>query len=441
MGRGPLDHLPDIGEMVPGASASSPVLLGGAILGSAIARPGAEADMPEARALGKRAVSSVGSTAAAEQVVAGATQPPPQRTEGVPGFVEDRPALVDTEVMLLPPRPPLQMRVAVPKWLQPRSGRKRPAEVLALAPLKALKVNPGSTAHWVAEAQTAIQCGAVSGRANPKEPANQAGAAEATPTQTGAGVPPPLEGKARESDGAEVPSVAEASEVEAPGVTEAEAMEAGAPETAEAAAVGVVVSMTTEATMAEAEAPETTKADVTASRDDPEGEPLFALEDAAEGGRWDTFEQYRELAERSLRMALSVVANDLPGVAQVAPLAARVKELEEELTRVADDRDAFRSRAEEATASGKVLVGQLGAEQSAHQLTKGALDEALMVVEASWTEAVVWRGKAEELEAEVTWAAEASVAVQAVLETKIREHEALKGAACTTYEALEVKGV
>ena len=47
---------------------------------------------------------------------------------------------------------------------------------------------------------------------------------------------------------------------------------------------------------------------------------------------------------------------------QVAPLAARVKELEEELTRVAGDRDAFRSRAEEATASGKVLVGQLGAE-------------------------------------------------------------------------------
>ena len=26
------------------------------------------------------------------------------------------------------------------------------------------------------------------------------------------------------------------------------------------------------------------------SRDDPEGEPLFALEDAAEGGRWNTFE-------------------------------------------------------------------------------------------------------------------------------------------------------
>ena len=29
------------------------------------------------------------------------------------------------------------------------------------------------------------------------------------------------------------------------------------------------------------------------SRNNPEGEPLFALEDTAEGGRWDTFEQYR----------------------------------------------------------------------------------------------------------------------------------------------------
>ena len=53
------------------------------------------------------------------------------------------------------------------------------------------------------------------------------------------------------------------------------------------------------------------------SQDDPEAEPLFALEDAVEGGRWDTFKQYRQLAERSLRTALSVVANDLPRVAQV----------------------------------------------------------------------------------------------------------------------------
>ena len=59
------------------------------------------------------------------------------------------------------------------------------------------------------------------------------------------------------------------------------------------------------------------------SRDDPEGEPLFALEDTAEGGRWSTFEQYRELAERSLRTALSVVADELPGVAQVRALLSR----------------------------------------------------------------------------------------------------------------------
>ena len=76
MGRGPLDHLPDIGETVPGASASSPTLPGegGANPGLAIARPGAEADTPEARALGKRAVSPMGSTAEVEQAMAGATQ-------------------------------------------------------------------------------------------------------------------------------------------------------------------------------------------------------------------------------------------------------------------------------------------------------------------------------------------------------------------------------
>jgi len=74
---------------------------------------------------------------------------------------------------------------------------------------------------------------------------------------------------------------------------------------------------------------------------------------------------------------------------QVAPLVARVKELEEELIRVAGERDAFRSRAGEATTLSKVLAGQLGAEQSEHQLTKGTLDEALMVAEASWTEAVI----------------------------------------------------
>ena len=74
---------------------------------------------------------------------------------------------------------------------------------------------------------------------------------------------------------------------------------------------------------------------------------------------------------------------------RVAPLAAWVKELEEELIRVAGERDAFRSRVGEAMASGKVLARQLGAEQSAHQLTKGTLDEALLVAKASRTKAVI----------------------------------------------------
>ena len=124
MGRGPLDHLPDIGEKVPVASASSPVLPGrggGVVPGSAIARPRAEADTPEARALGKRAVSLVGSAAAVEQVAAGAMQLPPQRTEGASRSVEDQPAPMNTAVVPLSPPLPAQTRVAVPKRLQPRS--------------------------------------------------------------------------------------------------------------------------------------------------------------------------------------------------------------------------------------------------------------------------------------------------------------------------------
>ena len=102
-GRGPLDHLPDVRGMMLGVSASglvSPGLggedasgladtpearalasglasLGGGgedASGLATARPRAEADTPEAQALGKRAVSPVGSTAKVEQAVAGATQ-------------------------------------------------------------------------------------------------------------------------------------------------------------------------------------------------------------------------------------------------------------------------------------------------------------------------------------------------------------------------------
>ncbi|XP_066381632.1 uncharacterized protein [Miscanthus floridulus] len=196
------------------------------------------------------------------------------------------------------------------------------------------------------------------------------------------------------------------------------------------------------------------------SRDDPEGEPLFTLEDAAEGGALGHLRAIppaggavtadsAELETRSLRKSLflrwerdiwdqlqrqkglladanevlsarSMEVEDLRlryanmkveaamAQEQVAPLVARVKELEEKLTRVADDWDAFRSWAEEATASAKALTGQLGAEQ--------------------------------ELEKEVTRAAEASIVVQAVLEAEIWEHDTLKSATRTVCEALEVEG-
>ena len=110
--------------MAPGALASSLALLGGggeADPGSAIARSGAEADTPGARALGKRTVSPMGSTAMVEQVAAEATQPPPQRTDGAPGSFEDQPTPMDMKAVPLPPPPPLRMRVAVAKRLPPHS--------------------------------------------------------------------------------------------------------------------------------------------------------------------------------------------------------------------------------------------------------------------------------------------------------------------------------
>ena len=123
-GRGPLDHLPNVGETVLGASASSPAFPGGGgdgALGSAIAHPASKADTPEVRALGKRAVSPVGSSVVVEQAAVGATQLPTQRVEGVLESDKGRLAPVDTGAVPPPPPPPLQRRVAVPKRLQPRS--------------------------------------------------------------------------------------------------------------------------------------------------------------------------------------------------------------------------------------------------------------------------------------------------------------------------------
>ena len=74
-GWGPLDHLPDIRGAVPGASASGLMSPGGGgegVSGLATARPGAEADTPEARASGKRAVSPRHPMAEVERATAGA---------------------------------------------------------------------------------------------------------------------------------------------------------------------------------------------------------------------------------------------------------------------------------------------------------------------------------------------------------------------------------
>ena len=88
VGRGPLDHLPDVGEVAPGASVRSPAPPGRggeADPGPAVAPFGAEADTPEAWALGKRAASPVSSAVAAEPVAVEVTPPAPQRIEGAPG--------------------------------------------------------------------------------------------------------------------------------------------------------------------------------------------------------------------------------------------------------------------------------------------------------------------------------------------------------------------
>ncbi|XP_066324386.1 uncharacterized protein [Miscanthus floridulus] len=162
---------------------------------------------------------------------------------------------MDTEATPLPPPPPLRTRFAVAKRLPPRSSQKRPADELPLAPLKALKASPGSSAHWVAEAQAAIQRGAASARVDPRGPATQGGVAEAAPTQTREGALSPRGGEAHESDGASVPLVAKDA-----GVSEAEAMEAIAPTTVETAVATVGVSTSAEATMAKAKAPETVEA-------------------------------------------------------------------------------------------------------------------------------------------------------------------------------------
>ncbi|XP_066341399.1 uncharacterized protein [Miscanthus floridulus] len=124
-------------------------------------------------------------------------------------------------------------------------------EAPALAPRKALKLSTNSTAQWVVEVQAAIQRGAASARADPKEPVAQGEVTKAATKQVGEEAPMSCMAEAHESDEAKVPLVAEATEgeAEAPRTSEAEAMETRA-------------SRTTKAKVAEAGAPETTEAKV-----------------------------------------------------------------------------------------------------------------------------------------------------------------------------------
>ena len=117
---------------------------------------------------------------------------------------------------------------------------------------------------------------------------------------------------------------------------------------------------------------------------------------------WDQLRQQKDLLANAneLLSARSAEAEDLRlrwadmkaevamAQEQATPLVVRIKELEEELTRVVSERGTFRSWAEEATISAKAVAGQLGVEQGAHLLMKGALDEALKVAKASRVDAL-----------------------------------------------------
>ncbi|XP_066392726.1 uncharacterized protein [Miscanthus floridulus] len=347
-------------EVAPEASASSlapPGMGGEADPGPAVARSGAKADTPEARALGKRAVSPVGSMAAAEQVAVEATPPPPQRTEGAPGLIS--------------------------------FSRKWPADDLPLAPLKALKASPGSSAHWVAEAQAAIQRGAASARVDPKGPVAHGGVTEAAPTQ---------------SDGAIVPFVAEA-----PGASEAEAMEATAPTTAETAVAAVGVSTSAEATMAEAGAPETAEAMI------------------AEAGAPGVIEAVVMAARPSMQEAETQAAE-----ASIVPLAQGPPLLRES----AWETEVYLISSDDTSRAREVVDVE---ETDAVEQPSLLLDEGGSALVRVRPEPRGWDHPRSE--AEFTRAAEASSAVQTMLDTEIKEHEALKRATLSAYEALEVEGV
>ncbi|XP_066311252.1 uncharacterized protein [Miscanthus floridulus] len=187
------------------------------------------------------------------------------RTEEALESSEGRSVPADTGTVPPPSPPPLsRTRDAVQKLLLPRSSQKRQVEAPALAPIKALKVSTSSIARWVVDAHATIQCGTVLARADPKKPVAQGEATEAAMKQVGEEAPTPREAGALESGEAKVPSITKATEgeVEAPTTSEAKVAEAGASKDSKAEVADAGAPRTTKAEVAEAGAPRTTEVKV-----------------------------------------------------------------------------------------------------------------------------------------------------------------------------------
>ncbi|XP_066323615.1 uncharacterized protein [Miscanthus floridulus] len=109
-----------------------------------------------------------------------------------------------------------------------------------------------------------MQRGAVSARADSKEPVAQGEATEVATKQAGEETPMPHEAGALESGEAKVPSIAEATEgkAEAPRTSEAEVAEVRASRASKAKVADAGAPRTIEAEVVEARAPRTTEAEV-----------------------------------------------------------------------------------------------------------------------------------------------------------------------------------
>ncbi|XP_066310822.1 uncharacterized protein [Miscanthus floridulus] len=226
-------------------------------------------------------------------------------------------------------------------------------------------------------------------RADPKEPDTQGEVTEAATKRVGEEAPASLKAEAHESDEAEVPSATEATEgeAEAPRTSKAEATKAGASRTTEAEVAEAGALETTEAKVAEAgvgaaepaaqeveteagqasvpppvqglppsqesarevEVHSISSDDTSQGKEVADAKAASTTEQPASTSGEGSSALVRLLSVRSVEVEdLRLCCADMKAEAataqeQAAPLAARIKELEEELTWVADEQDTFRS--------------------------------------------------------------------------------------------------